>query len=147
MIHARFKIDSHSGVSYLLSLTSKKSSIAGKGAYAKCAIPKRKKIGDLGGVIITMKEAMRLIRNKKVINLVELDNDLALNASANPNDIRFINHSCSPNTYLRVMKDRVEFYTLRNIKKGEELSCDYGETHHEGTLPCKCGAPNCRKFI
>jgi hypothetical protein len=128
-------------------LQVKKSRIAGKGAYATCRIPKRKKIGDLGGVIITMKEAMRLIRNKKVINLVELDNDVALNASANPNDIRFINHSCSPNTYLRVMKDRVEFYALRTIKKGEELSCDYGETHHEGTLPCKCGASNCRKFI
>ena len=124
-----------------------KSKIAGKGAYALQRIPARKKIGDLGGVIITMKEAMRLIRNLKVINLVELDNDLALNASANPNDMRFINHSCGPNTYLRVMKDRVEFYALRDIKKGEELSCDYGETHHEGKLPCKCGAKNCRGFI
>ncbi|HOZ69597.1 MAG TPA: SET domain-containing protein-lysine N-methyltransferase [Chitinophagaceae bacterium] len=124
-----------------------KSKIAGKGAYALQRIPARKKIGDLGGVIITMKEAMKLIKNLKVINLVELDNDLALNASANPNDMRFINHSCGPNTYLRVMKDRVEFYALRDIKKGEELSCDYGETHHEGKLPCKCGARNCRGFI
>lgn len=124
-----------------------KSKIAGKGAYALQRIPARKKIGDLGGVIITMKEAMQLIKNLKVINLVELDNNLALNASANPNDMRFINHSCGPNTYLRVMKDRVEFYALRNIKKGEELSCDYGETHHEGKLPCKCGAKNCRGFI
>lgn len=124
-----------------------KSRIAGKGAYADRSIPARKKIGDLGGVIITMREARKLIRNKKVINLVELDDDLALNASANPNDIRFINHSCAPNTYMRVMKDRVEFYALRNIRKGEELSCDYGETHHEGTLPCRCGAANCRGFI
>ena len=124
-----------------------KSKIAGKGAYALQRIPARKKIGDLGGVIITMKEAMKLIKNLKVINLVELDNDLALNASANPNDMRFINHSCGPNTYLRVMKDRVEFYALRDIKKGEELSCDYGETHHEGKLPCKCGAKNCLGFI
>ena len=124
-----------------------KSKIAGKGAYALQRIPARKKIGDLGGVIITMKEAMRLIKNLKVINLVELDNNLALNASANPNDMRFINHSCGPNTYVRVMKDRVEFYALRDIKKGEELSCDYGETHHEGKLPCKCGAKNCRGFI
>lgn len=124
-----------------------KSKIAGKGAYALQRIPARKKIGDLGGVIITMKEAMKLIKNLKVINLVELDNDLALNASANPNDMRFINHSCGPNTYLRVMKDRVEFYALRDIKKGEELSCDYGETHHEGKLPCKCGSKNCRGFI
>ena len=124
-----------------------KSKIAGKGAYALQTIPAKKKIGDLGGVIITMKEAMKLIKNLKVINLVEPDNDLALNASANPNDMRFINHSCDPNTYLRVMKNRVEFYALKKIKKGQELSCDYGETHHEGTLPCRCGAKNCRGFI
>lgn len=124
-----------------------KSRIAGKGAFAIQTIPARRKIGDLGGVIITMREARKLIRNKKVINLVELDDDLALNASANPNDIRFINHSCNPNTYMRVLKDRVEFYALRTIRKGEELSCDYGETHHEGTLPCGCGAVNCRGFI
>lgn len=124
-----------------------KSKISGKGAYALQRIPARKKIGDLGGVIITMKEAMRLIKDLKVINLVELDDDLALNASANPNDMRFINHSCDPNTYLRVMKNRVEFYALKNIKKGQELSCDYGETHHDGKLPCRCGAKNCRGFI
>ncbi len=125
----------------------KKSRIAGKGAYALQNIPARKKIGDLGGIIITMKEAMRLIKDLKVINMVELEDDMALNASANPNDMRFINHSCDPNTFMRVMKNRVEFYALKSIKKGEELSCDYGETHHEGTLPCRCGAKNCRGFI
>lgn len=124
-----------------------KSKIAGKGAYALGTIPARKKIGDLGGVIITMKEAMQLVKEKKVINMVELDDDLALNASANPNDIRFINHSCDPNTYIRVMKNRVEFYALKNIRKGQELSADYGETHHDGKLPCRCGAKNCRGFI
>lgn len=124
-----------------------KSRIAGKGVYAISTIPARRKIGDLGGVIVTMREARQLIRNKAVINLVELDDDLALNASAQPNDLRFINHSCDPNTYMRVMKNRVEFYALRRIRKGEELSCDYGETHHEGTLPCRCGASNCRGFI
>ena len=124
-----------------------KSRIAGKGAYAIAAIPARQKIGDLGGVIVTMREARKLIRDKKVINLVELDDDLALNASADPNDLRFINHSCDPNTFMRVLKNRVEFYALRRIRKGEELSCNYGETHHEGTLPCRCGAHNCRGFI
>lgn len=124
-----------------------KSNIAGKGAYALQRIPARKKIGDLGGVIITMKNAQQLIKDLKVINMVELDDDLALNAADNPNDMRFINHSCEPNTYIRVMKNRVEFYALKNISKGAELSCDYGETHHEGTLPCKCGAKKCRGFI
>lgn len=124
-----------------------KSGIAGKGAFATGRIPARKKIGDLGGVIITMREARKLIRDIKVINLVELDDDLALNASANPNDLKYINHSCDPNTYLRVLKNRVEFYALRNIKKGEELTADYGETHHDGKLPCRCGANNCKGFL
>lgn len=124
-----------------------KSQIAGKGAYALSTIGARKKIGDLGGTIITMRAARKLIRNLKVINLVELEDDLALNASDQPNDLRFINHSCAPNTYLRVLRNRVEFYSLRRIRKGEELSCNYGETHHEGTLPCRCGASNCRGFI
>lgn len=124
-----------------------KSRIAGKGAYAIKTIPARQKIGDLGGVIVTMREARKLIRDQKVINLVELDDDLALNASAEPNDLRFINHSCDPNTFMRVLKNRVEFYALRRIRQGEELSCNYGETHHEGTLPCRCGARNCRGYI
>ncbi len=101
-----------------------KSGIAGKGAFALQPIPARKKIGDLGGVIITMREARKLI-TEKLINLVELDDDLALNASANPNDMKYINHSCDPNTYLRVLKNRVEFYALRRIRKGEELTADY----------------------
>ncbi len=123
------------------------SRIAGRGAYALKPIPARKKIGDLGGVIISMREAMKLVKNKKVINMVELDNGLALNASDHPNDMRFINHSCDPNTFMRVLRNRVEFYALRSIRKGEELSCDYGETHHNGKLPCRCGATHCRGFI
>jgi SET domain-containing protein len=48
---------------------------------------------------------------------------------------------------MRRAYQKVEFYTLRQVKKGEELTCDYGETHHDGKLPCKCGAGNCRKYI
>ncbi|HPP84032.1 MAG TPA: SET domain-containing protein-lysine N-methyltransferase, partial [Rubrivivax sp.] len=39
---------------------------------------------------------------------------------------------------------RVEFYALRAIEPGEEITVDYGETHHEGRLACRCGAPGCR---
>jgi hypothetical protein len=126
-----------------------KSKISGKGAYAVGRIPARKKIGDLGGVIITLREARKIVaQTKGVVNMVEFDEgNIALNASVNPNDMRFINHSCDPNTYMRLSNRRVEFYALHNIKPGEELSCDYGETHHEGKLPCQCGAKNCKGFI
>ncbi len=124
-----------------------KSGIQGKGAFAITDIPARKKIGDLGGVIISIREARRRVREKKEIAMVELTDKTALDASVAGNSLRYINHSCSPNCYIRVTATRVEFYTLRFIKKGEELSADYGVTHHEGKLPCRCGAANCKGFI
>jgi SET domain-containing protein len=41
----------------------------------------------------------------------------------------------------------IEFYALRDILPGEELTYRYGYNHHEGTLRCRCGAPNCRGFV
>ncbi len=128
-------------------LKNKKSKIEGTGAYALKEIPARKKIGDLGGVIISEREAIKRRRNVKQIAMVDLEDNLVLDASINPNELRYINHCCEPNSYIRVTKNRVEFYSLRKIKVGEELSADYGETHHHGTLPCRCGAKKCRGFI
>jgi uncharacterized protein len=39
---------------------------------------------------------------------------------------------------------RVEFYALRAIATGEEITVDYGETHHAGKLACRCGVPGSR---
>lgn len=128
----------------------KKSRIAGTGAYALKVIPARKKIGNMTGEIISYKEAQKRVKKQpgNVLFMVEFDNDdIALDASVNSNELRFINHSCNPNVYMRRAYRKVEYYALRKIKNGEELTCDYGETHHEGTLPCKCGAKNCRGFI
>ena len=124
-----------------------KSGIQGKGAFADCTISKRKKIGDLGGVIISLRAARKKALVTKEIAIVELDDKTALDASIESNSLRYINHSCSPNTFIRVTKKRVEFYALRSIERGEELTADYGVTHHDGKLPCKCGSPECRGFI
>lgn len=131
-------------------LQIRKSRIAGKGAFANKAIPARRKLGNMGGEIISYKEAQKRVRLQpnNVLFMVEFDNeDIALDASINSNALRYINHSCNPNTYMRRAYRKVEFYTLRPVRAGEELTCDYGETHHEGKLPCRCGAGNCRGFI
>lgn len=124
-----------------------KSKIDGKGAYARQLIPARKKIGDLGGVIISQREARQIAKSTRRVAIVEFGNGRALNASVNSNALRYINHSCSPNTYMRVLSNRVEFYALRSIRYNEELTCNYGETHHDGKLACRCGAPGCQGFI
>ena len=71
----------------------------------------------------------------------------ALDATGMSRGFRYINHSCDPNTFFRCTPERAEVYALRDIRKGEELTCDYGESQHEGKLPCRCGARNCRGFI
>ena len=129
------------------SLEVKKSAIDGKGAFALEPIGQRKKIGDLGGEIISAKEARRLVKKIKRIALVEFGNGKALNASRNSNELRYVNHSCTPNTYMRLCYNRVEFYCLRPIKRYQELTCNYGPTHHDGKLACKCGSKNCKGFI
>ncbi len=129
------------------SLRNGRSGIHGLGAYADETIPARKKIGSLGGVVISAKEAERRSRMSNTIALVELWNGKSLDATINSNELRYVNHSCSPNTYMRVINDHVEFYALRTIRRNEELTCNYGLTHHEGKLPCKCGAKNCQGFI
>jgi uncharacterized protein len=128
----------------------KKSKIAGMGAYALQNIPARKKLGNMAGEIISYREAQKRVKQQPgaALLMVEFDNEpIALDASVNRNELSYINHSCNANTYLRRAYGKVEFYSKRRIKKGEELTADYGETHHDGKLPCKCGAKNCRGYI
>jgi hypothetical protein len=131
-------------------LAVKKSKIAGMGAYALENIPAKRKLGNMAGQIISYREAQKRVKQQPgaALLMVEFDNDpIALDASVNRNELSYINHSCNPNTYLRRAYKKVEFYSKRAIKKGEELTADYGETHHDGKLPCRCGAKNCRGYI
>jgi SET domain-containing protein len=123
-----------------------RSRIAGRGLFAGCAIPSRAKIGEFEGEVIPLREARRRARGRKVIAIVELDHK-AIDASSTRRGFRFINHSCAPNTFTRLTAHRAEFYALRRIRKGEELTVDYGRSHHEGRLRCRCGAAGCRGRI
>ena len=128
-------------------LVNKKSSIHGMGTYAGETIPAKRKIGSLAGVVISKREAEKRSKQNESIAIVELWNGKAIDATINSNELRYVNHCCDPNTYMRVFNYHVEFYTLKKIEKNEELTCNYGLTHHDGKLPCKCGAKNCKGFI
>ncbi|MDP2326138.1 MAG: SET domain-containing protein-lysine N-methyltransferase [Gammaproteobacteria bacterium] len=127
-------------------LTIGPSSITGRGLFAGCAIPARAKIGEFEGEIITIREARRRAKGRRVVAIVELESR-AIDATATRRGFRFINHSCAPNTFTRLTDRRAEFYALRKIQPGEELTVDYGESHHNGKLPCQCGANRCSGWI
>lgn len=122
------------------------SRIHGKGVFARRAVPARRKIGELTGELISVAEARRRANGMDVVTIVEFEDDKALDVSTDP-CLRYVNHCCEPNTYMRRIGHRVEFYAIRRIRAGEELTCDYGETHHEGQLPCRCGTARCRERI
>ena len=120
------------------------SSIDGHGAFAAEPIPPRLKIGEIRGESITVAEArIRATRHERIM-IVEVSPRTAIDFSRSSDPMRYTNHSCRPNARLVIRNGRVEFYARRAIGRGEEITVDYGDTHHEGRLPCRCGAPGCR---
>ena len=119
------------------------SAIDGTGAFAAEAIPARHKIGEIRGESISIADArIRATRHQRIM-IVELSEKRAIDFSKSADPMRFTNHSCKANARLTIRNGRVEFYALRAIAPGEEITVDYGETHHEGKLRCRCGAPGC----
>lgn len=119
------------------------SRIDGQGVFAAEPVPARRKIGEIRGEAISVREARRRAKGAARIMIVELSDKRAIDASNSADPLRFTNHSCQPNAVLRIRQGRVEFYAMRDVKPGEELTVNYGETHHEGKLRCRCGSPGC----
>jgi SET domain-containing protein len=128
------------------SLFVKPSAIVGRGLYTPQPIAKGAKIGEFEGEVIGLREARRRARGRRIVAIVELDRH-AIDATRTGRGFRFINHSCDANTFIRCTPTRAEFYARRPIAAGEELTADYGESQHDGKLPCRCGAARCRGYI
>lgn len=120
------------------------SAIDGQGAFAAEPIPARRKIGEVRGEAVSLQEAQRRARGQARIMMIAVSERRALDASDSTDPLRFTNHACRPNATLRVNQGRVEFYAMRELSVGEEITVNYGETHHQGRLTCRCGAPGCR---
>ncbi len=120
------------------------SPIDGHGVFAAEPVPAMTKIGEIRGEAISVEEArIRATRHERIM-IVELSRRRAIDFSRSTDPMRYTNHSCRPNSRLSIENGRVEFFSLRVIAPGEELTVDYGETHHEGRLACRCGAEGCR---
>lgn len=128
------------------ALTVGPSRFSGRGLFAGTDIAARAKIGEYEGEVIGLGQARRRAKGRRIVAIVELER-FALDAKGMRRGFRYINHSCDPNTFFRCTTERAEVYAMRNIRAGEELTCDYGESQHEGRLRCRCGAEKCRGWI
>ena len=119
----------------------KKSGINRKGVFATRDIKK--------GETVIVEEPKKIIK-KEDIKKLSKDNQNHTTPAGDGRYIvmgvpeRYINHSCSPNTYVSKKKD----IALKNIKKGEEITSDYAINGIDNwKMKCSCRSKNCRKTI
>jgi SET domain-containing protein len=131
----------------------KKSNIDrnGRGLYATQDIKEGTRIIDYVGKIITKKQTEESERfdNSKPIYLFNLNNRYDLDGDVKSNIARLINHSCSNNCDYEGKGLKLWVVAVRNIKKNEELTCDYGFSYDSDykQFPCKCSSKNCVGYI
>ena len=129
----------------------KKSNIDNKGLYANQDIKKGTRIIEYKGKIITRKQAEEnpKFNNDKAIYLFNLNQKFDLDGDFKYNTARLINHSCNPNCEVDGVGLKIWVYAIKNIKKGEELSYDYGFSFDKDfrDYPCKCRSKKCVGYI
>ena len=120
-----------------------RSRIDGFGVFAAEPVPARRKIGEIRGESISVREARRRARGRERIMIVEVSDTRAIDATLSADPLRFTNHSCAPNAVLRIRQGRVEFYAMRDIAPGEEISFNYLTSEWDMAAPftCGCGTP------
>ncbi len=131
----------------------KKSNIdrKGRGLYATKNIKSGTKIIDYVGNIITKKQTERSGKfdNSKPIYLFNLNDRYDLDGDVSWNIARLINHSCSNNCDYEGKGLKLWVTAIKDIAKGEELTCDYGFNYDSDykQFPCRCRSINCVGYI
>ena len=138
----------------------KKSKIHNSGVFAVFDIKKNTKIIEYIGEKVTKAEGdrrserriKRYLNSKKTgsVYIFELNKKYDIDGSPNYNKARYINHSCNPNCEVEIVRGKIWISSIKDIKKGEELSYDYGYEFDEDDYidhVCKCGSNNCIGYI
>ena len=129
----------------------KKSNIDNRGLYANRNIKNGTKIIQYKGKIITNRKSEEdpKFDNSKAIYLFNLNKKYDLDGDFKYNTARLINHSCNPNCEVSGTGLKLWIYAIRDIKKDEELSYDYGFSFDQDfkDYPCNCGSKKCVGYI
>lgn len=115
---------------FCMKLIVKKSKISGLGLFAGEHIGWGKKIIEYTGEKISNKEANRRLRFNRTIGITyifELDKKYSIDGLVGGNESRLINHSSkNPNCTAIRANGKIFIVSYDDIKKGDELTFDYG---------------------
>ena len=84
------------------------------------------------------------------VYIFELNKKYDIDGSVSYNKAKYINHSCNPNCEVDIVDNRIWISSIKNIKKNDELSYDYGYEFDKDDFRdhiCKCGEKNCIGYI
>jgi SET domain-containing protein len=125
-------------------LKVRKSRIFGRGCFALVHFPARKKIASYAGELIRGRRRIDArLNQQEAIKIIRLDDDTAIDGAVGGDATAFINHSCDPNAFMRIVPgEKIAFFALRDIHPGEEVTMNYRDPDHPEV--CQCGAANCR---
>lgn len=117
----------------------KKRSTHGLELYTKVAIAKGQLIIEYTSKKITTEKA----NQRGGQYLFELNDKYTTDGKDHHHLARYINHACHPNCYPEISmgEKHIYIYAKRNIKKGEELTYDYGKEFWNTYIKpkgCKC---------
>jgi SET domain-containing protein len=124
-----------------------KSKIDGRGCFATVHFRKGRKITELVGEKVSRMEAARRMRGRERLHICGIDTYWGIDGNSGGNGSQFINHSCDPNSYVRIIHGHIIFFALRDIEPGEEITLDYVESYHSNEKRCRCQSPKCRGTI
>lgn len=83
--------------------------------------------------------------------MFRLDREVIVDATEVGNVARFINHSCQPNCYSRIVDvagvKKIVIFAKRPIRAGDEIKYDYQFPIEDDKIPCSCSAPNCTGYM
>ena len=124
-----------------------RSKIDGRGCFAARRFRKWEKIAELEGERVSRVEAARRMRGRRRLHICAIDSYWGIDGSRGGNGSQFVNHSCRPNSFVRILHGHVIFFALRDIEPGEEITLDYVESYHPDDYRCRCGVEGCRGTI
>jgi len=136
----------------------KKSSIHNRGVFAKTDIEEDTFVIEYVGERITKKESDRIAdkvlkksqKNPKkgAVYIFNVNKKYDIDGDVDYNPAKYINHSCEPNCEAVNVEDHIWITAKRDIKKGEEISYNYGyDTDSYEDHRCLCGSKKCLGYI
>jgi len=133
------------------------SEIHGRGVYATQDIAAEAEIIEYVGELIDKDESGKRGTKQQehasktgdaAVYIFNITNKYDIDGNFPWNTARLINHSCEPNCEAWSKGKRIFIHALRDIKKDEELTFDYGfDVECYAEHPCLCGRSSCVGYI